>query len=235
MGCLSGCGILIIAVVVGIVAEALILGSTGGILGFIVACAVFYELNKTAKENREEDERKKAKASEKVSEDPTSDNTLIQAVFRPAGECSKCKQYSAWWSEWKFERGDMSKLICQNCDPAIAGDFPSFDRADWSRTSLTLKPAGHCLKCGQDALWNQVHKTSTDAETLFFCSYCEIHLTGHAPFTRTGSDLLANLPVLKMEEGRPSASNSESAVCPACYHVNVSSARYCTRCGLSLT
>lgn len=205
-GCISGCGTIVVAVVAGIIAEALILGSTGGIFGFIVACVVGYELNKTAnKENREQDKREEQsettgtltptrtpKTSETTealtpSTTPKTIDRLVEIVIRPVGFCRKCGVCALWKIERRFMQVSDVKLTCSNCD--TNSRLPLVLPENLPRTRISFKPAGHCLKCGKDALWNHTFYSEKDPEEVLICTNCEPEILRLAPLVRTDREL----------------------------------------------
>ena len=209
MGCLN----FVIAVIVGLVAEGMIAGSSFGLFGLIVASMVLTTLNERGKKNKEEH----ASTSDI---DVTLSNMLVQVVMRPAGSCPKCKRQSLWKFAYTFESSNTMLSVCEHCDPETTGDLPQVLPADSSRTRIIVKPAGHCLKCGRDALWSHTYFSAESTDNVLFCSNCEPHLTGLAPFSRTEKDL-------------PEEPSGPNPVCPKCKHVNIPDARFCTQCGFA--
>ena len=111
----------------------------------------------------------------------------------PVGLCQDCGMFSLWRIERIFDNHYQSDLVCKRCAPGEAGDLPDVIPANLTRTRISVKPAGHCLKCGKDALWSHTLYSESGLESTFFCTNCEPASEESVPFSRSERELLESL------------------------------------------
>ena len=138
-------------------------------------------------------EKKKETTEMSESSEPNPTGALVEVVMIPVGLCQECGMFSLWRIERIFDNHYQSALACKRCAPGEAGDLPDVTPANLTRTRISVKPAGHCLKCGKDALWSHAFYSEGGLESTFFCTNCEPASEGSAPFQRSERELLESL------------------------------------------
>ena len=125
----------------------------------------------------------------------TPENLVAKSITtESAGLCRKCGE-DALWNVWhEFEHTTVHLSVCSYCEPHhVKSDQPVARTPAESYTKNVLRPAGLCLKCGEDALWSSDQTVGSETATHFICTYCEPHLTGVDPEKRSADGLTVNL------------------------------------------
>lgn len=175
MGCLN----IVIAVAVGLVVEAMIGGSSLGILGLLAGYFTLKQLNKWKEERGE-------KSTEKAGETSTGDaealrliQTALRVEIRPdEGRCRKCQGFTRQRHVITLQNGrrhvDVTCKVCDvtETDAEFEAEFLRFVR---SAVRLETRPLdGRCRQCqGLSRRQNEATFPENQRWLLIDCSACD--------------------------------------------------------------
>ena len=150
-------------------------GLVGFILMYFIVSAIFDWFGRFINKDK----------NEAVKEVKLEDAALISATIESAGLCTRCGTDSLWRMRHEFEHTTADRFICSMCDWKAVDAAGPVSRGPEERYSKNVsRPAGICLKCGEDALWHMTLVENDQTETSFVCFYCETDVTGRAPEVR---------------------------------------------------